>query len=121
RFWPVSRKKNPKQFLEIFGRQCLLDLTVTRIMPLIRPSNVYVVTNEKYYKQTLQRVKKFGVPAKNIMLEPVGRNTAPAIAWASAHIHQKDEQAVTVVLPSDHVIKNGKKFIQVLKQAIALA
>ncbi|HLF17954.1 MAG TPA: sugar phosphate nucleotidyltransferase [Candidatus Omnitrophota bacterium] len=121
RFWPVSRKKNPKQFLEVMGGRTLLDLTLLRLKPLIASDHVFIVTNVRYEQATKRLLKKFKVPHKNILLEPQGKNTAPAVCWAASRIHTIDPQAVIAVLPSDHLILNAAAFIRALKKAAGMA
>ena len=121
RFWPVSRRSNPKQFLNITGKGSLLQETLRRISPKISGQRTYIVTNAEYRKPIERQVARFRVPKANILLEPCGRNTAPAICWAAAVIHQKDPHAVMVVLPSDHLIAKRQKFISVINAAVRLA
>ena len=121
RFWPLSRKANPKQFLNMTGERSLLQETLARISPRVRGSNVLIVTNKDHRKKILQQVKSFKIPLKNILLEPQGKNTAPAIAWAAAHIYRQSKNAVMMVLPSDHLILNPKAFLKYLDEAVRLA
>lgn len=121
RFWPVSREAKPKQFLQIVHNRTLLDLTVDRITPLMASRNIFVVTNKRYQKETARQLKKFKIPPKNILLEPSAKNTAPAICWAAARIHRLDPRAVTLCLPSDHLILNQAKFLNIMKRAVSLA
>jgi len=121
RFWPVSRKSNPKQFLNITGKGTLLQETLSRIKLLVKASHIYIVTNKAYAEQIEQQILKFKVPKTNILLEPVGKNTAPAICWAAAKIQKGNPDAVMVVLPSDHLILNQRGFLKVLGDAVRLA
>ena len=121
RFWPLSRKKKPKQFIDIQGQGSLLQETLARIQSKIPGKNVYIVTGAIYKKEILSQVKKYKVPAKNILLEPNGKNTAPAIGWAAALIHKQNPDAVLAVLPSDHLISNKRKYLSALNQAVQLA
>ena len=121
RFWPMSRRSRPKQFLNISGDGTLLGKTITRILPQIPAQNIWIVTNAAYKKDILSHAKSFGIPTKNILWEPSGKNTAPAILWAATVIHKINPQAVIAVLPSDHVILHPKEFLKVLKEAVSLA
>lgn len=121
RFWPLSRTSNPKQFLNITGKGSLLQETCARISPKISGPRIFIVTNASYRKQVERQVSRFHIPKANILLEPKGKNTAPAICWAAAKIHKIDPDAVMAVLPSDHLIANRRKFAKVLEEAIALA
>ena len=121
RFWPASRKSNPKQFLDIAGKETLFQQTLARIKPMINGSHIFIVTNRSYSKIIERQAARFKVPRSNILLEPKAKNTAPAIAWAAAKIHKKNPDAVMAVLPSDHLISKHKKFLKVLKGAVRLA
>jgi len=121
RFWPVSRESNPKQFLNITGKGSLLQETLARIRPKISGARVFIVTNAFYRNEIERQVSRFHIPKANILLEPKGRNTAPAICWAAAKIHKIDPDAIMAVLPSDHLIANRRKFLKVLGDAILLA
>jgi len=121
RFWPVSRKSNPKQFLNITGKGSLLQDTLARIKPMVSGSRIFIVTNASYRKAIERQVARFRIPKENILLEPSGKNTAPAICWAAAKIHKIDPDAIITVLPADHLIANRRKFTKVLREAISLA
>ncbi|MCA9405675.1 MAG: mannose-1-phosphate guanylyltransferase [Candidatus Omnitrophica bacterium] len=121
RFWPLSRKSKPKQFLNITGKGTLLQETVARVKTEIKPDNIIVVTNAEYKKPVADQLRRFGVPVKNILLEPSGKNTAPAICWAASLIYKRNPEAVMAVLPSDHLILNKTKFLTALRQAVELA
>lgn len=120
RFWPKSRKNLPKQFLSLTddGRT-MIQLTVERISPIVDIKDIFIGTNASY--KALVKEQLPGLPEENILCEPVGRNTAPAIGLCAAHIQKKYGDAAMLVLPSDHLIKNNALFVQVLRDAIALA
>ena len=115
RFWPRSRRANPKQFLDVFGDASLIQNTFARLQPLVEPENVFVVTNADYAEKTREHLP--AVPAANILAEPIARNTAPCIAFAAARIHAIDPDATMLVLPADHLIANVSRFHDVLKAA----
>lgn len=118
RLWPHSREALPKHLLALAGEKTLLQQTVTRILPAIDSSQIYTVTN---YKQKAATEKQLSVIhpklADNIYLEPVGRNTLPAIAWLAACIGLKDAAAEIAVLPADHLIKDEIEFLKILNMA----
>jgi len=119
RLWPLSRLQLPKQFLKLHGEKTLLQSTVDRLAPLIAAEDVLVVTGSEHAQgEAYSALQSF-----KTLLEPVGRNTAPAIALAAARLQQQfqDEDPVMVVLPADHVIKQSGKFQQALQWAIAEA
>lgn len=121
RFWPLSRHEEPKQFLKIISGRSLLQETLQRVQSLVLPQNIFVVTNRLYQRKVKEQLKVFRVLPQNILLEPEGKNTAPAIAWAAAKIHRLNPQAVMVVLPSDHLIAHRDSFLKNFQQTILLA
>jgi mannose-1-phosphate guanylyltransferase/mannose-6-phosphate isomerase len=121
RFWPFSRELEPKQFMKIIGQESLLQATIQRIKGLVDPSRTYIVTNKIYFYEVKAQITKFRIPQENIILEPQGKNTAPAIGLCAKLISRFDPDAVLLVLPSDHYIKNVENFKKALKKAIACA
>lgn len=119
RFWPRSKKNMPKQLLKIFDNVTMIQATVNRLKPLIKEENIFVITN----KDQADEVKKqlSNVPEKNIIVEPFGRNTAACIGLASLIIKSIDLDAVTIVLPADHIIKEKDIFLQTLENAAKFA
>ena len=133
RFWPFSREDRPKQFLDFFGTgKSLLQMTVDRFRPLIPIENVFIVTNVAYKGQILEQVPD--LDEKQILCEPARRNTAPCIAYATAHIRalclkragltaknqdwtRPEMQANIVVAASDHLILEEDKFRQTIQKA----
>ncbi|MFH1385206.1 MAG: sugar phosphate nucleotidyltransferase, partial [Candidatus Omnitrophota bacterium] len=81
RFWPVSTNKRPKQFLTLSGSRSMLRQTVDRLRPFVRSNNIYIIGNQRHYTITSRELKN--IPKKNIIAEPVGRNTAPCLGLAS--------------------------------------
>ena len=120
RFWPKSRKNMPKQFLSLTDDgKTMIQLTVERILPLVEMEDIYIATNKDY--KPLVREQLPGIPEENILCEPVGRNTAPCIGLGAVHISRKYEDAMMVVLPSDHLIKFNNMFLTTLKDACEVA
>ncbi|MDD6233695.1 MAG: mannose-1-phosphate guanylyltransferase [Lachnospiraceae bacterium] len=120
RFWPVSRKNKPKQFLSLMGdNRSMLQNTVERLNGTVPEENIYVVTNA-CYKETVESQLP-GINSDNIICEPVGRNTAPCIGLALNAIRKRFEDAVMIVLPSDHVVKNPKLFMDTLTELVEAA
>ena len=115
RFWPRSRRKRPKQLLNIVGSESMIRQTVDRLVPLVQPRDVYVVTGKDHMEELVRHVSD--VPAGNILAEPEGRNTAPCIGLAAMLLKKKDPGGVMVVLPSDHVILDKEGFVETLKFA----
>ncbi|MCM1348027.1 MAG: mannose-1-phosphate guanylyltransferase [Firmicutes bacterium] len=103
RFWPYSRSNMPKQFLDLFGTgRSLLQMSYDRILPIVKPENVLVVTNQRYLGLVKEQLPELS--DSQILLEPDRRNTAPCIAWAAYHIAAIDPEASMIVTPSDHLI-----------------
>ena len=121
RFWPMSRQSYPKQFLSIANKGSLLEQTVKRISSLIKGENILIVTNKRFKKEIEKQLKSYKIPSKNILLEPEGKNTAPAICWAAVRIYQMNPKAVMAVLPSDHLIVKTQSFLKLLRKAKQLA
>ncbi|MBI2487832.1 MAG: NTP transferase domain-containing protein [Deltaproteobacteria bacterium] len=112
RFWPLSRKDKPKQFLSLVGGKSMIRHTVDRIIPIIPIENVFVVTLEKYADETLRHIPELS--SENVIAEPEGKNTAPAIAIGTLKITKLSPDAVTVVLPADHAIGEEDVFREVI-------
>ncbi len=119
RFWPRSRKKKPKQVLNIFGSNTLLQETAARIVDLIPEENILVVTIRELVPHIQRQLPD--LPRENIIVEPVGRNTAPCIGLAASILKEKDPEGVMVVLPADHLISDRERFNACIRQAIATA
>ena len=113
RFWPMSTAEKPKQFIDVLGTgKTLLQLTVERFGNLVKPENIWVVTNEKYADIVAEQLPN--MPKSNILCEPCRRNTAPCIAYVSWRIKSKDPKANIVVTPSDHIVMNVTEFQRVI-------
>jgi len=125
RFWPLSRELNPKQLLSVFGTESLLMQAMHRILPLIDPQrgSVRIVTNERLLGALQEHLTCFENTSRKVhyLVEPVGRNTAPAIALAAAELVAEDDDAVMIVLPSDHVLDNGVVWTDTITAAACLA
>lgn len=120
RFWPKSRTSRPKQFLSLTSDgETMIQKTVKRLLPLVDINDIYIVTNSAY--TPLVREQLPDIPEENILAEPAARNTAPCIAFAAAVINQKYDDAVMLVLPSDHLIANETLYIDTLKKAVSVA
>ncbi|MDD5711759.1 MAG: mannose-1-phosphate guanylyltransferase [Smithellaceae bacterium] len=119
RFWPRSRERMPKHLLDIISEKTILQETVERIKPLIPEGKIFVVTGASHVAELKRQLPE--LPGENIIIEPVGRNTAPCIGLAALHIRHRDPKAVMVVLPSDHLIIDEKRFRVILKAAARTA
>jgi mannose-1-phosphate guanylyltransferase len=109
RFWPMSTAEKPKQFLDVLGiGKTLIQLTYDRLITIAPSSNIYVVTNEQYANLVKEQLPALSF--NQILTEPVRKNTAPCIAYASAKIFATNPNAKLIVAPSDHLIINLEKF-----------
>ncbi|MDQ6954393.1 MAG: mannose-1-phosphate guanylyltransferase/mannose-6-phosphate isomerase [Mariprofundaceae bacterium] len=117
RLWPMSRQQLPKQFLKLDGDESLLAATVSRLSPMIEEENVWVVTNEAHaLGEAFSELEHL-----NQILEPCGRNTAPAIALAAALLQREGDDPLMLVLPADHLIQDIPAFHQSLEVAMLAA
>ncbi len=117
RFWPLSRTERPKQFLDILGTgKTLLQQTYERIENVIPKENVLVVTSEDYGDIVLQQLPMLN--EKQVLLEPLRRNTAPCLAYANRKIMEVNSNARIMVAPSDHLIVKEKEFIEVVEKGL---
>ena len=120
RFWPFSRIDFPKQFHDVLGvGRSMLQLTLDRFRGICPPENVYVVTNRAYLGLVHEQLPD--VPDHQVLGEPIGRNTAPCIAYASYHIARRDPQATIIVTPADHAVLREEEFRGLIRQAVATA
>jgi mannose-1-phosphate guanylyltransferase len=119
RFWPQSRARCPKHLLPIVGTKSLLTQTIDRVKPLAPTKNIFVITSA-IQEKAVRAVCK-GIPAANIIAEPVGRDTAAAVGLAAAIVASRDPQGIFAVLPADHVIHDSKAYAADLATAFAAA
>lgn len=117
RLWPLSRQHLPKQFLSLEGRASLLQTTINRLAPAIDDANILIVTQESHAKGEAYHA----LLPYSALYEPIGRNTAPAIALAAAWLMRDGDDPVMVVLPADHIIKDEVRFREHLETAIQVA
>jgi mannose-1-phosphate guanylyltransferase len=113
RFWPLSRRRRPKQLLPFFGRGSLLELTLARIRRVIPSERIFVFTSQAIRGEIIRRLR--GIPSSQIVAEPVQRNTAPTIALAAHEILRRDPGGIMIVLPSDHLIRNPSEFLKTIR------
>ena len=108
RFWPLSRSKKPKQFLDILGNnETLLQQTFRRIKTVCNEENIFVVTNADHKNLV---IKQLGIKLKRVLTEPLRRNTAPCIAFGTFAILKENPEALIIVTPADHIIENEEEF-----------
>ncbi len=119
RFWPQSRRATPKQLLNIAGDESMLRMTVDRLKQVTAADHILIITNSD--QETGIRTEIPELPEENILIEPEGKNTAPAIGLAAILVQHRDPDAVMGVFPADHYIEDGKKFTSYIKQGIGVA
>ncbi|HYC85421.1 MAG TPA: mannose-1-phosphate guanylyltransferase [Chryseosolibacter sp.] len=116
RFWPYSRNSRPKQFLDVLGTgKTLIQSTFERFLPICPAENIYVVTHEEHASLVKQQLPQLS--PHQVLAEPMRKNTAACIAYASYKIHKTNPDAVIVVTPSDHLILKENEFRDVIKKA----
>jgi mannose-1-phosphate guanylyltransferase len=120
RFWPRSRTRTPKQLLNIVGKQTMLEQTVARLRPLIPAERIWTVTNAEQAAAVRKQLP--AAARKRVLTEPIGRNTAAAIALAAVHVrHAADGDALLAVLPADHYIAQPDRYRQIVRAALDVA
>lgn len=119
RFWPRSRIRTPKQLLNITGNATMLSQTVDRLLPVFGPRNFWVVTNAEQTAAVRKELRN--VPARQILTEPTGRNTAAAIGLAAFHLVREHGDALMTVLPSDSYIADAARYRSIVRAALELS
>ena len=113
RFWPKSRKDSPKQLLKILGNDTMIRLTYNRLEKISDADHILVVASYELSKQINREIPE--IPKDNFIIEPSGKNTAPAIGLAAIHICKRDSDAIMGVYPADHLIVGDAKFRNILR------
>ena len=123
RLWPLSRELMPKQFIKIFDDESLFQKTVRRALLFSKPKEIFIVTNREYRFRVLDELRDMGIeiPQENILLEPVGKNTLPAIYWGLRTVHENFGKSKVAVLPSDHLIDANERYVEAFKTAEKLS
>ncbi|HEV8494742.1 MAG TPA: mannose-1-phosphate guanylyltransferase [Candidatus Angelobacter sp.] len=119
RFWPRSRRRQAKQILALDGKQTMIQKTMERLLPLGTEKDFWVITNEFLAEEIRRQLP--AIPARQVVMEPDARNTAPAIGLAAFLLERIAPDAIIGMFPADHVISDEKKFRKVLQRAIEIA
>ncbi len=119
RFYPMSTDQKPKQFLSLFSQKSMIRETYERILPMVDDEHIMVSTNSSF--KSLVRESLSDIPINNLLMEPVGRNTAPAIGLAAVTALSRDPEAIVISLHSDHYIKKESRFLKILQRGVSLA
>ncbi|HEY9052146.1 MAG TPA: mannose-1-phosphate guanylyltransferase/mannose-6-phosphate isomerase [Gammaproteobacteria bacterium] len=115
RLWPLSRALRPKQLLSLVSESTMIQDTVARLKGINELSNPVIVCNEEHRFMIAEQMREIGIQTSAIILEPFGRNTAPAVAVSADYANEKDKDAILLVLPADHVIQNTAAFHEAIK------
>ncbi len=119
RFWPLSRRKRAKQLLALDGKQTMIQQTVARLLPLASPKQFWIITNDDLRPAILRQLPK--LPKAQVLAEPVGRNTAPAIGLAAFLLLREHPDAVIGMFPSDHVIGDETTYRATIERGVKIA
>jgi mannose-1-phosphate guanylyltransferase len=119
RFWPLSRKKRAKQLLALDGKETMIRQTVARLLPLASPKQFWIITNDDLRPAILKQLPR--LPKPQVLAEPVGRNTAPAIGLAAFLLLREHPDAVIGMFPSDHVIADEKAYRATIERGVEIA
>jgi mannose-1-phosphate guanylyltransferase/mannose-6-phosphate isomerase len=121
RLWPLSRQLYPKQFMQLVDTHTLLQSTLLRLTALEGTQPPIIICNDEHRFIVAEQLREIRIQPQAIVLEPVGRNTAPAIAVAGLMVHAKQENAILLVLPADHFIEDHKALVRTVTQGARLA
>ena len=119
RFWPYSRYNNPKQLLNIIGDKSMLQMTIERLEKIKKITDIYIVTREDLYDRIIKEV--VGIDKNKVIVEPSGKNTAPAIGMMGAYFAMENTDDIMGVFPADHLIVGHRKFEKAINTAYHLA
>ena len=119
RFWPRSRRARAKQVLNFFGERTLIQETVDRLAPVLPPENIWILTNELLRAEIVKQLPE--VPKRQILSEPVQRNTAPAIGLMAHLLNEMDPDSTMGVFPADHIITKPARYVRLLRPAFKAA
>jgi mannose-1-phosphate guanylyltransferase len=119
RFWPLSRQRRAKQLLALDGKHTMIQQTVARLLPLASPARFWIISNQHLRAEVLRQLPR--LRPQQVLAEPVGRNTAPAIGLAAFILMNTDPHAVIGLFPSDHVIADEKRYREAMKRGIEIA
>jgi mannose-1-phosphate guanylyltransferase len=119
RFWPRSRDNKPKQFLSVLGQETLLQTSVNRFLQITNKENMYIISKLAQKEEIAKQ--KLPINPENILYEPIGKNTLPAIGLASLFIQKKDPHGIVIVSPADHLVDNQPAFKEAINEACRIA
>src|SRR5215472_2713498 len=120
RLWPASREVHPKQFLSLFGARSTFQETLLRVSDPTLFERPIVITNEAYRFMVLEQLAEIGGEA-DVVLEPMRRDSGPAIAAGAAFAQSRDNEAIVLALAADHVVRDNEAFIAACRQGLVAA
>lgn len=121
RLWPLSRTIHPKQLLPLVNEKSMLQNTITRVQGIVHGVNPVIICNQEYRFIVAEQLREAGFEKSTILLEPQGRNTAPAVTIAAMHVCQSGEDPLLLVMPADHVIANSDQLAATIEASVTLA
>ncbi|WP_027359816.1 mannose-1-phosphate guanylyltransferase/mannose-6-phosphate isomerase [Desulforegula conservatrix] len=121
RLWPLSRELYPKQLINLVNEDTMLQNTLTRLNGVEKKGSPIIICNEDHRFMVAEQIRQIGTQTPTIILEPAGRNTAPAVAVAAFHAFRSDHDAVLLVMPADHHIENSEAFAKAMNTAAKIA
>jgi mannose-1-phosphate guanylyltransferase len=119
RFWPLSRRRRAKQLLVLDGKQTMIQQAVARLLPIASTKQFWIITNDDLRPAILKQLPK--LPKAQVLAEPVGRNTAPAIGLAAFLLLRESPNAIIGMFPSDHVIADEKPYRATIERGVQIA
>src|SRR3989441_1857536 len=120
RLWPASREVRPKQFLPLFGTRSTFQETLSRVSDATLFERPIVITNAAYRFMVLEQLAELGIEA-DILLEPMRRDSGPAIAAGAAFAEMRDREAIVLALAADHVVRDNAAFVAACRQGLVAA
>ena len=115
RFWPKSTEKKPKQFVNLIGNKTMLQMTIDRVKKITSMEHIFISTNSHYVDLVLEQIPE--ISKENIIIEPVGRNTAPCILLSTMIIDKKYPNSNIAVFPADHILREEDNFVKTIETA----
>ncbi len=116
RFWPLSTDEAPKPFMPLLGTQTLIQQTVERLLPLIRPERIMIAIGQAHREIAAKQLPQ--TPPENFIIEPVGRDTAACLGYCALHIEKRDPDGIMLALPADHYIADTPAYIKTLRRGL---
>ena len=120
RFWPLSRRNNPKQLLNLSGKDLMVNETINRLLKVVQKDDIFIVTNTTQV-DSMKKATGHLINESHILSEPLSKNTSACIGYAAMRIIKEKGDGVIIVSPSDAYIKNEEEYAKILKKAVNVA